>query len=452
MCALDHGLLLPSPTLPQGEESSWSGLRLAEGVERGDLFALAVEVRCQALAELQARAFIEFARGRILADELGNLLHLGDPATALHVRHLSGQPAEQRGSWLEDNSALRSSAAFARLAANIIAAPSAVKPLVMLDTTSSSPRRHRSGRADRHHQAELFVSSATPRRRLARQVDLGSVVSRLRWAADDAAIDEGGAGLLHNARDPHDGRRIECIAVDKDGAFRRGPQRWRAKSSAEAGGVRRQAAGSSRMTSDAAICSSDAPTIPAALACATVASLRPVSKVRGLIPFSTRRAPTAPPIMPGAITATIGCTIRLLCNYASRRACAAARSRPPNSPHRAARLRCAVRPWGVTRRDLLLALQMERAGYRQHLPVGERHERTDRLHLCIVGHVIGLADHTERHADAVEDRAPFRQRHAWRTPHPALRPAPQHSACALFAAKRLLPPSSRPIALSNGFS
>ena len=82
------------------------------------------------------------------------------------------------------------------------------------------------------------------------------------------------------------------------------------------------------MMSDAAICSSDAPTMPAALARATVASLRPASKVRTSIPFSTRRAPTALPIMPGAITATIGCIIRLLCNYAST---PSVRSRPISS-------------------------------------------------------------------------------------------------------------------------
>ena len=71
------------------------------------------------------------------------------------------------------------------------------------------------------------------------------------------------------------------------------------------------------MMSEAAICSSDTPTIPAALARATVASLRPASEVRTSMPFSTRRAATALPIMPGAITATIGCIICLLCNYAS---------------------------------------------------------------------------------------------------------------------------------------
>ena len=61
------------------------------------------------------------------------------------------------------------------------------------------------------------------------------------------------------------------------------------------------------MMSDAAICSSDTPIMPAALARAKVASLRPASEVRTSMPFSARRPPTPLPIMPGAITATIGC-------------------------------------------------------------------------------------------------------------------------------------------------
>ena len=70
-----------------------------------------------------------------------------------------------------------------------------------------------------------------------------------------------------------------------------------------------------RMMSLAAACSSDTPTMPAALARATVASLRPSSRVRTSMPFSTRRWPTALPIMPGAITATIGCMARSPIGY-----------------------------------------------------------------------------------------------------------------------------------------
>ena len=83
-----------------------------------------------------------------------------------------------------------------------------------------------------------------------------------------------------------------------------------------------------RMMSEAAICSSDTPAMPAALARATVASLRPASEVRTSMPFSTNRWPTALPIMPGAITATIGCIGVLLSVYAST---PSVRSRPISS-------------------------------------------------------------------------------------------------------------------------
>ena len=83
------------------------------------------------------------------------------------------------------------------------------------------------------------------------------------------------------------------------------------------------------MMSDATICSSDAPTMPAALARASVASLRPASEVRTSMPFSTSLLPTPLPIMPGAITATIGCIDCLLCwDYAST---PSLRSRPISS-------------------------------------------------------------------------------------------------------------------------
>ena len=61
-----------------------------------------------------------------------------------------------------------------------------------------------------------------------------------------------------------------------------------------------------RMKSEAAISSSLAADRPAAFARATVSALRPVSEVRTLRPWATRRPPTAAPIMPGAITATTG--------------------------------------------------------------------------------------------------------------------------------------------------
>src|SRR5262245_43718826 len=60
------------------------------------------------------------------------------------------------------------------------------------------------------------------------------------------------------------------------------------------------------MKSLAAISSSVAGVMPAALARLTVSALRPVSEVRTLTPLSVSLRPTPAPIMPGAITATTG--------------------------------------------------------------------------------------------------------------------------------------------------
>src|SRR5882757_8201056 len=61
-----------------------------------------------------------------------------------------------------------------------------------------------------------------------------------------------------------------------------------------------------RMKSLAAISSSVAGVMPAALARSTVSALRPASEVSTLTPLSVSRRPTPAPIMPGAITATTG--------------------------------------------------------------------------------------------------------------------------------------------------
>src|SRR5262249_34747954 len=61
-----------------------------------------------------------------------------------------------------------------------------------------------------------------------------------------------------------------------------------------------------KMKSVAAISSSLAATIPAALARSRVSALRPCSEVSTLRPRSVSRFPTAAPIMPGAMTATRG--------------------------------------------------------------------------------------------------------------------------------------------------
>ena len=58
------------------------------------------------------------------------------------------------------------------------------------------------------------------------------------------------------------------------------------------------------MKSDAAISSSEAAAMPAALARATVSALRPSSEVSTLSPLSVSLRPTAAPMAPGAITAT----------------------------------------------------------------------------------------------------------------------------------------------------
>src|SRR5437763_16257314 len=72
-------------------------LALAELRQRADLALVAVEIRRQTRVELGV-AFVHLARRRILADEIGDLLHLGDETVGLgkHRRHLPGQPAQQR--------------------------------------------------------------------------------------------------------------------------------------------------------------------------------------------------------------------------------------------------------------------------------------------------------------------------------------------------------------------
>src|SRR5262245_36850066 len=60
------------------------------------------------------------------------------------------------------------------------------------------------------------------------------------------------------------------------------------------------------MKSLAAISSSEACVMPAALARSSVSALRPASEVSTLMPLSVSLLPTPAPIMPGAITATTG--------------------------------------------------------------------------------------------------------------------------------------------------
>src|SRR5215472_2619536 len=61
-----------------------------------------------------------------------------------------------------------------------------------------------------------------------------------------------------------------------------------------------------KMKSARAMSSSLAAVMPAALARVRVSSLRPSSEVRTVTPCSTSLLPTAPPMAPGAITATTG--------------------------------------------------------------------------------------------------------------------------------------------------
>src|SRR5580658_4264364 len=63
------------------------------------------------------------------------------------------------------------------------------------------------------------------------------------------------------------------------------------------------------MMSHSAICASEAPTMPASFARAKVSGPRPSSKVRTSSPLTVSRLATALPIMPGAMTATIGCMV-----------------------------------------------------------------------------------------------------------------------------------------------
>ena len=106
-------------------------LRLEERGERADLRLLALVVGGEPRVEI-GEGVEHLLRGDILADVVRNLLHLADEAIGLGV-HRRDRRCSQGSSagWLRSNSARRPSATPPRVAASIIMAPSAVRPLVM---------------------------------------------------------------------------------------------------------------------------------------------------------------------------------------------------------------------------------------------------------------------------------------------------------------------------------
>ena len=66
-----------------------------ERLERGDLLLVALEIARDLLVEMRG-ADIELVAGRILADEIGDLVHLGDPAIGLrrHERQAALEPGQ----------------------------------------------------------------------------------------------------------------------------------------------------------------------------------------------------------------------------------------------------------------------------------------------------------------------------------------------------------------------
>ena len=129
-------------------------------------------------------------------------------------------------------------------------------------------------------------------------------VAGARRAADDAAIDELGAGRRDDRRDPLGGLRADRVAIDIDRLFRRarsapGPAA-RARLSASPGGRidRKKSAPSSNSRSPGI------GFMPAARARSALAALRPDSRVRTSAPLSCSRLPTPAPMLPCAMIAT----------------------------------------------------------------------------------------------------------------------------------------------------
>ena len=134
--------------------------------------------------------------------------------------------------------------------------------------------------------------------------------SRLRWPADDPAIDECSAGFLDDACDAQHGCRIEGITVDINRLFGGGTQggcQFLGQPQRAAGWQYRQndVAGRDRIVGGAghAGCLRASQRVGAA------------SFKRGadLEPAAVIRLATALPIMPGAMTATIGCMAGSCC-------------------------------------------------------------------------------------------------------------------------------------------
>src|SRR3954462_12292797 len=79
--------------LPRPSSAPASGALAHERFERGDLRLVAVEILRDLLIEMRG-AGIELVRGRILTDEIGDLVHLRDPAIGLrrHEREVALEP------------------------------------------------------------------------------------------------------------------------------------------------------------------------------------------------------------------------------------------------------------------------------------------------------------------------------------------------------------------------
>src|SRR4029077_18839934 len=81
--------------VPRPSSATASGALAHERFERGDLRLVAFEILRDLLVEMRG-AEIELVRGRILTDEIGDLVHLRDPAIGLgrHQREVALEPRQ----------------------------------------------------------------------------------------------------------------------------------------------------------------------------------------------------------------------------------------------------------------------------------------------------------------------------------------------------------------------
>ena len=184
--------------------------------ERGHVLLVAVEILGDALVKMRG-AVVEFVRGRVLADETGDLVHLGDPAVGLrrHQRQAALEPGEHlllAGAEFREQ---RVGGAGPRRRQHHRGADR-LRPLGDAGI-GHFQRRGRAQRAVEHAHVEAV--SAQRRQSAAhrgRRRKSAAGVTSLRRRADDAGIDERATGRRDHGGDPFDRRRIDGVALDED--------------------------------------------------------------------------------------------------------------------------------------------------------------------------------------------------------------------------------------------